>query len=134
MSHSNFKGKRQFLVFCISMNLKKYFGFACFFLGILVIHVKPQLSTTGYVYDPISGNDEENNLSSERFIAYHDCWELGECGYVAKRRSDRKYVKLKIGATLNETNYSIIWKKRVEGKRNFCLSNRSNKGKHFPET
>ena len=97
------------------MNFLQNFGFV-FCLGFLASQVKSQLSTTGYVFEPVSGNDQEDSISSERFTTYHACWGMGECGFVAKRTSDGKFVKLRIGVTLNSTKYSKIWKKRMEGK------------------
>ena len=77
--------------------------------------MKSQLSTTGYVYEPVSGDNQEDSISSERFTVYHECWGMRECGFVAKRKNDGKFVKLRIGATLNNTKYSNIWQKRMEG-------------------
>ena len=103
------------------MNLLRNWGFV-FCLGFLASQVKSQLSTTGYVYEPVSGNDQEDSISSERFTAYDECWGMGECGFVAKRRIDGKFVKLRIEATLNNTKYSNIWKKKMEGKQKYNLS------------
>ena len=102
--------------FRIDMKFLQNFKFV-FYLGFLASQVKSQLSTTGYVYEPVSGNDQEGSISSERFTTYHECWGMGECGFVAKRTSDGIFVKLRIGAMLNNTKYSKIWKKRIEGRQ-----------------
>ena len=97
------------------MKLPRNIEIVIFFFGFLASQVKSLLSTTGYAYEPVSGDEQEDILSSERFTAYHECWGMDECGYVAKRKNDGRFVKLKIGATLNNTKYSKIWKKRAEG-------------------
>ena len=103
------------------MTFLQNLGFV-FCLGFLGSQVKSQLSTTGYVFEPVSGNDQEDSISSERFTAYHECWGMRECGFVAKEKNGAKFVKLRIGAKLNNTKYSTIWKKRMEGKKIRYLS------------
>ena len=110
-----FLGRRKLSKVRFAMKFLQYFGIAIIFLGFLASQVKSLLSTTGYAYEPVSGDEQEGNLSSEIFTAYHECWGMEECGYVAKRKNDGQFVKLKIGATLNNTKYSHIWKKRTEG-------------------
>ena len=101
------------------MRLPENFWFILFCLVSLANKVISQLSTTGYIYEPVIGNYEEDVISYEKMTAYSECWWQVECGYVAKRKVDGKFVKLRIGAKLNTTKYSIIWAKRIEGKGNF---------------
>ena len=82
-----------------------------------------QLSTTGYMYELIAGQDSDDALSAAaRFTAYFDCWQDDNCLYVAKEKSSGTFVLRKAGETLNSDQYSAVWKKNTVGRHSVCCT------------
>ena len=81
-----------------------------------------QLTTSGNLYQLISGNDTDGSTSSfAKFTAYFQCGQDNWCGYVAKEKTSGKFVMKRIDDALNEARYSSIWKKKVSGKYTIIL-------------
>ena len=81
-----------------------------------------QLTTSGNMYQLVSGNNTDDSISPfEKFTAYFECGRDNGCGYVAKEKADGKFVKKRVGDALNETGYSAIWKKKSSGKYTIIL-------------
>ena len=81
-----------------------------------------QLTTSGQMYELVSGKDTDDNTSSfEKFIAYFECGQDDGCGYVAKEKSSGMFVKGTIGKAMNISKYSAMWKKRISGKHTINL-------------
>ena len=80
-----------------------------------------QLTTAGYMYELVAGQDNDDGVSaSAKFTAYFDCWQDESCLYVAKEKSSGKYLVKKPGDTLNKDEYSAVWKKNTFGRHNLC--------------
>ena len=81
-----------------------------------------QLTTSGSMYQLVSGNDVEDITTSlEKFTAYFECGQDNGCHHVAREKADGDFVQKGIGDALNETRYSAIWKKRLSGKNDTTI-------------
>ena len=108
--------KRQFLrVYSMGFNCSvgEVLVILCSFPSLLTC----ELHTTGYIYQLIHGDGEQSHLCSEMLSAYYDCWQSGDCNYVAMEEKTGKFSTLTSKKGLNKSKFSSIWKKRMEGKR-----------------
>ena len=75
-----------------------------------------QLTTAGYMYELVAGQDSNDDVSaSAKFTAYFDCWQDDSCLYVAKEKSSGKFLLKKTGEIVNNDDYSAVWKKNTVG-------------------
>ena len=75
-----------------------------------------QLTTAGYMYELVAGQDSNDDVSaSAKFTAYFDCWQDDSCLYVAKEKSSGKFLLKKTGEVVNNDDYSAVWKKNTVG-------------------
>ena len=80
-----------------------------------------QLTTAGYMYELIAGQDNDDAASAAaKFTAYFDCWQDDSCFYVAEEKNSGAFVLKKAGATLNNDKYSAVWKKSTIGRHSVC--------------
>ena len=102
-----------FLNFIAAMYRKNTLAILCF----LWHQSLSQLTTSGNMYQLVSGNDTDDNTSPfEKFTAYFECGQDYGCGCVAKEKAGGTFVKKTIDDALDETRYSAIWKERASGK------------------
>ena len=75
-----------------------------------------QLTTAGYMYELVAGQDSNDDVSaSAKFTAYFECWQDDSCLYVAKEKSSGKFLLKKTGEVVNKDDYSAVWKKNTVG-------------------
>ena len=98
------------------MNLPVKFRAIIILFGIALHKLKCELSTAGYAYELVGGEERADYISHERFQVYHKCWADTTCNYVAHQKSDGKFVKLLSVKNLDSRTFYSLWRKRTEGK------------------
>ena len=83
--------------------------------------LQSQLSTAGFMYETVAGQDNDDDISAfAKFTAYFNCWQDDSCLYVAKEKKSGKFLLKKAGEVPNNEKYSAVWKKNVIGRYSIC--------------